>query len=71
MNYRLFALVGLFLFAFNEFLVSEAFAYIDPGTGSMILQSIIGALVGVGIVLKVYWTKIKYAILERKSKKDN
>ena len=49
---------------------SPAYAYLDPGTGSMILQSLIGALVGVGIVLKVYWTKIKFAILDRKSKKD-
>tara|TARA_B100000959_G_scaffold98344_1_gene104044 strand:- start:77 stop:247 length:171 start_codon:yes stop_codon:yes gene_type:complete len=55
---------------FGELFVSNAFAYIDPGTGSMILQSLIGALVGAGIILKVYWTKIKFAILDRKSKKD-
>ena len=58
------------MFVFGELFISNAFAYIDPGTGSMILQSLIGALVGVGIVLKVYWTKIKFAILDRKSKKD-
>ena len=61
-------LVGIFVF--GELFISDAFAYIDPGTGSMILQSLIGALVGVGIVLKLYWTKIKFAILDRKSKKD-
>jgi hypothetical protein len=63
-------LSGIFLFAFGELFISNAFAYIDPGTGSMIIQSLIGALVGAGIVLKVYWTKIKYGILDRKSKKD-
>ncbi len=70
MNYKLFIIIGIFLFTFGELFVSNAFAYIDPGTGSMILQSLIGALVGAGIILKVYWTKIKFTILDRKSKKD-
>ncbi len=70
MDYRFMLLSGIFLFAFGELFISNAFAYIDPGTGSMIIQSLIGALVGAGIVLKVYWTKIKYGILDRKSKKD-
>ena len=70
MNQKLFIIIGIFLFTFGELFVSDAFAYIDPGTGSMIFQSLIGALVGVGIVLKVYWTKIKFALLDRKSKND-
>ncbi len=70
MSYKLFIIIGIFLFTFGELFVSNAFAYIDPGTGSMILQSLIGALVGAGIILKVYWTKIKFTILDRKSKKD-
>ena len=69
MNQKLFIIIGIFLFTFGELFVSNAFAYIDPGTGSMILQSLIGVLVGAGIILKVYWTKIKIAILDRKSKK--
>ena len=71
MNQKSLILTGIFLFTFGELFISNAFAYIDPGTGSMILQSLIGALVGVVIVLKVYWTKIKLAILDRKSNKDN
>jgi hypothetical protein len=71
MNQKIFIIMGVFLFTFGELFVSDAFAYIDPGTGSMILQSLIGALVGAGIILKVYWTKIKFAILDRKSKKDS
>ena len=39
--------------------ISDAFAYLDPGSGSMIFQALIGALVGVGIALKIYWEKIK------------
>ena len=33
----------------SSFFVSNAYAYIDPGSGSLILQMILGALVGVGI----------------------
>lgn len=45
----------------------EVFAYLDPGTGSLILQVIIGGILGVGVVLKTYWSKIRS--LFKKSKK--
>lgn len=35
-----------------------AFAYLDPGTGSMIIQGIIGAIAGIMVAGKLYWTKI-------------
>lgn len=70
MNYRFFIIGGTFLFVFNELFVSDAFAYLDPAIGMTIMQAIIGALVGAGIVLKVYWTKIKLVLFERKSKND-
>ena len=40
----------------------NAFGYIDPGTGSIIVQMIIGGLVGVGIAVKVFWFRIKSAL---------
>ena len=43
----------------NTVLFDEAFAYIDPGSGSVVIQMILGALVGVGVAIKVYWEKIK------------
>lgn len=36
----------------------ELFAYLDAGTGSIIIQAIIGAVVGVGIFLKAFWGRI-------------
>lgn len=39
--------------------VGTAHAYLDPGTGSMILQAIIGAVTGALIVIKLYWYKLK------------
>jgi len=41
------------------FIISDAYAYLDPGSGSIVIQAIIGALVGVGITVRVYWEKIK------------
>ena len=49
-------------------LVSDAYAYIDPGSGSMIIQMIIGALVGVGITVKIYWYRLKEKFMFKKSK---
>ena len=40
-------------------LTNDAFAYIDPGTGSMILQAIIGAIIGSAMFIKIFWGKIK------------
>ena len=47
---------------FYQFSVPDAFAYIDPGTGSVIIQMIIGGLVGTGIAVKVFWYRIKSAL---------
>ncbi len=32
-----------------------AFAYIDPGTGSALIQGLIAAIAAVGVTLKLYW----------------
>ncbi len=37
----------------------EAMAYLDPGTGSMVLQLILGGIAGVMVVMKMYWQKVK------------
>jgi len=40
-------------------LPSTALAYIDPGTGSFVIQGIIAAVVGAGFAVKMYWHRIK------------
>ena len=40
-------------------------AYIDPGSGSYILQLIIAGLLGAGVAVKIYWKKIKASISHR------
>jgi hypothetical protein len=34
-------------------------AYIDPGSGSFILQALVAALAGAALVINAYWRKIK------------
>lgn len=38
--------------------LASASAYVDPGTGSMIVQVVIAALVGGGAFLGVFWRKL-------------
>jgi len=43
--------------------VDKAEAYIDPGTGSMILQAMIAAIAGSAVAIKIFWKRIKYFYL--------
>ena len=45
------------------------FAYIDPGTGSYILQVLLAAFVGGLFMLKVFWKSIKLFFQRRLSPK--
>jgi uncharacterized protein HemX len=33
--------------------------YIDPGTGSVLLQIILAAALSLGVVIRIFWKKIK------------
>ena len=33
-------------------------AYLDPGTGSLFLQLLLGGIAGLVVILKLYWHKI-------------
>ena len=34
-------------------------AYLDPGSGSFLIQLLIAGIVGAGFLVKMYWKKIK------------
>jgi hypothetical protein len=38
---------------------NQAEAYLDPGTGSMLLQVILGGVAAVGVAVKLYWHKLR------------
>lgn len=47
---------GAFIFLFST---TPAHAYLDPGMGSLLLQTVIGGIAGLALVLKIYWHRIK------------
>lgn len=50
---------------------SNAHAYLDPGTGSMILQVLLGGVAGVMLAGKLYWQKFLSLIgVRRKAEAD-
>lgn len=61
MNYLLLAIAFL--------LPNNAFAYIDPGSGSVLLQLLLAGIVGAGMFIKMYWNRF-IAIFSGK-KNDN
>ena len=39
-------------------LTSPAYAYLDPGTGSMLVSAVIGVVAAVGLALKMFWYRV-------------
>lgn len=60
----------LILAAITFFFPNYAYSYIDPGTGSYIIQIVIAAFVAVSFMVKIYWLKIKNFIGRLFSKKE-
>ena len=52
-------------------LTQNAYAYLDPGTGSIILQGLIAGIAGGLITIKLYWAKFKSLFKSKQSKKDD
>jgi len=48
--------------------VSGLFAYLDPGTGSFLLQMLIGGLLAGMFTMKQYWTQIKLSFMRGDNK---
>ncbi|RFF26763.1 MULTISPECIES: hypothetical protein [unclassified Wenzhouxiangella] len=51
-------------------IVPDAHAYLDPGSGSAILQGILGALAAIALTLKLYWHRFLRLIGLRKPSED-
>lgn len=42
-------------------------AYLDPGSGSIILQLVIAGLLGAGVLVGTFWRKIKALFVKKPS----
>lgn len=49
-------------------LLTASLGYLDPGSGSFILQLVIASLLGAAFIIKAYWKKIKGFFTNRSSK---
>ena len=49
---------------------NDAYAYLDPGTGSYLIQILLASLLGAVFAIKVFWKKI-IARFERLFSKEN
>lgn len=57
------------LIVYTVFLARPAYAYLDPGTASMLLQGIIGGVAAAGAVISMNYQRIKHAIHSRFGRK--
>lgn len=69
---RIFDIFVLILVALG--LSKEAHAYVDPGTGSYLLQILVAGFLGLLYALRLYWARLKSFLTSRilrSSKKDD
>lgn len=52
--------------------IPHAYAYLDPGTGSIILQAILGFIAAAAATASFYWNKVKlfFSKLFKKDQKE-
>jgi len=65
LTYLICNIIAIFL------IVTNAYAYLDPGTGSFILQAIIGFLAAISAGFLYYWTKVKNFFIKLFKKNNN
>jgi hypothetical protein len=52
-------------------LLTASLGYLDPGSGSFILQLVIASFLGAVFIVKAYWQKIKDFFRNRSTKKGD
>jgi O-antigen/teichoic acid export membrane protein len=52
------------------FILASVFAYLDPGTGSMLVQLLVGGLAAVAVTAKLYWHRILKLLRIRKDEPE-
>ena len=55
---------ALVVFVLLLLLERPAAAYLDPGTGSMLLQALLGGVAAIGVIARLYWHRMT-AVFQR------
>jgi hypothetical protein len=61
--------VGLFSPASHQ-TVAAVLAYLDPGTGSMLVQLLVGGVAAAAVAVKLYWYRILRLLRIRKGEPE-
>ena len=69
--FRFVSYFGVSLISFSLIMPVNAYAYIDPGTGSFIIQVLIGVLAGALVALKIFCVKVRGFFKGKLSKGKN
>ena len=56
---------------FLSVIYSDAYAYLDPGTGSYVLQLLLAGLLGAAFALKLFWGRLHAYVKNLFSKRSN
>ena len=46
-------------------------AYLDPGSGSMLLQILLGGFAGIAVIVKLYWHRVTSLFNRKGAPKDS
>lgn len=49
---------GLLVFVSVLSTPNDALAYIDPSSGGLLIQMLLGGIAGIGVLVKLYWAKL-------------
>ena len=52
---------------YNRATLAAVFAYLDPGSGSMILQVLAGGVASVAVGAKMFWRKLPFVGKKRRA----
>jgi O-antigen/teichoic acid export membrane protein len=56
----------------KRFILSDAvFAYLDPGTGSMLVQLVVGGVAAAAVTAKFYWRRLLRLLRIRKTEPES
>lgn len=53
------------------FCTGPAWAYLDPGTGSMMLQLLLGGIAGAMVMGRLYWHRLREMVTSRFSSRSS
>jgi len=52
-------LFGILMFCLLLLIQRDASAYLDPSSGSILVQILLGGVAGFAVLLRIYWRKIR------------